>query len=124
MITSFLAEYKKYQKSIQNEHQKKINTENCDDEITSQNSDHHQKKFKTEIIENDIYIETATHAKYAENFSEKIENGQPKYECNLCQHTGKSKNGLIHHIRTRHLGIRFECSECADIYSECILFTF
>ena len=93
-IKSFLAEY-------ENVHQKKIKIENSDDEI----------------IENDINIETATYAKYAEHVSEKIENGQPKYECKLCEHSGKFKSGLIHHIRTRHLGIRFECSECGENYS-------
>ena len=94
LIKSFLAEY-------ENVHQKKIKIENSDDEI--------------EIIENDINIETATYAKYAEHVSEKIENGQPKYECKLCEHSGKFKSGLIHHIRTRHLGIRFECSECGEL---------
>ena len=47
LIKSFLAEYEKCQKNIENVHQKKIKIKNCDSEITSENSCENKGKSKT-----------------------------------------------------------------------------
>ena len=40
------------------------------------------------------------------------ETGSKKFKCNYCEHFCLTKDAIIYHLQSKHLGIRFECSEC------------